>query len=122
MPPAINRPCRRPGCPRVTIMANGFCDACQDYARQQEAARMAKKKVDSFYAKGQWPKTRKWYLGQHPMCEVCGQKKATEVDHIMELADGGDRHSVGNLQALCHRCHMRKTAAVKRRRNSSRLS
>ena len=79
---------------------------------------MRNKKVDAFYVKGQWAKTRKWYIGQHPMCEMCGQEKATEVDHIVEIADGGDRHSAGNLQALCHRCHMRKTATIRRRRVS----
>jgi 5-methylcytosine-specific restriction protein A len=37
------------------------------------------------------------------------------VDHIVPLRAGGARLEVGNLQALCNRCHNRKTAGDTRK-------
>jgi hypothetical protein len=48
-------------------------------------------------------------------CLRCGDK-ATEVDHIIELANGGT-DDVDNLQPLCSACHKAKTAQF----NSQRL-
>jgi 5-methylcytosine-specific restriction endonuclease McrA len=39
---------------------------------------------------------------------VCGAR-ATDVDHIVALALGGDRWARGNLQALCSEHHKTKT-------------
>lgn len=38
------------------------------------------------------------------------------IDHIVELADGGNNET-NNLQALCHSCHAFKTFASMQRRN-----
>ena len=47
-------------------------------------------------------------------CEEClknGQrKKATMVDHIVPIKQGGDKFSFSNLQSLCWTCHSRKSA------------
>ena len=40
-------------------------------------------------------------------CRTCGDP-ATEVDHIINLAQGGT-HDPVNLQALCTPCHRAKT-------------
>ena len=50
-------------------------------------------------------------------CNYCGDT-ANEVDHILELAEGGD-NDISNLQVLCTNCHKIKTAAYnsKRKRN-----
>lgn len=40
-------------------------------------------------------------------CRTCGDT-ATEVDHIINLAQGGT-HDPVNLQALCTPCHRAKT-------------
>ena len=37
-------------------------------------------------------------------------RPATEVDHILPLADGGT-DDLGNLQAINRECHARKTVA-----------
>jgi 5-methylcytosine-specific restriction protein A len=44
----------------------------------------------------------------------CGAT-ATEVDHIIELADGGTDHP-SNLRAACHPHHAAKTTAERHRR------
>ena len=116
MPPRPKSPCRRPGCPQITDTANGYCALCQDYADEQQRLRESRKQASTFYTRGQWPKVRAWYIGQHPVCEACRRARATEVDHIKEIRDGGARYAVSNLQALCHRCHMAKTAIERRRR------
>lgn len=48
-------------------------------------------------------------------CVMCGDK-ATEIDHIIEVASGGT-DDVENLQPLCHSCHKTKTS----RFNSERM-
>ena len=50
------------------------------------------------------------------VCVKCGDK-ATEVDHVIELANGGT-DELDNLQPLCKECHKVKTAEF----NSKRLS
>ena len=38
-----------------------------------------------------------------------------EIDHVIPLHRGGDPWDEGNLQALCRRSHVAKTAAENRR-------
>jgi len=58
-----------------------------------------------------WRKARLNYLAKHPVCVSCGYG-ATVVDHI--VPHRGDKQlfwDVSNWQALCERCHNRKTAS-----------
>lgn len=120
MPDRPLAPCRRPGCGAVTRNPGGYCDAHLEYAEARKREREARKETLPFYISGRWRRLRDWYIGRHPLCESCGRARATEVDHIVEIKDGGAAMSTSNLQALCHRCHMRKTAAESRRRRSSK--
>ena len=61
-----------------------------------------------------WQKARKKYLEAHPLCVECMKEgryvRATDVDHIKPHR--GDRSLFwdrSNWQALCKRCHDRKT-------------
>lgn len=45
-------------------------------------------------------------------CQLCG-KPGHEVDHIVELTDGGSFHEWINLRCLCYTCHKAKTAFMK---------
>jgi 5-methylcytosine-specific restriction protein A len=63
-----------------------------------------------------WEKLRQFVLYRDPVCQVCGLRPSTEVDHIIP----GDNHSPANLQGICaDPCHKEKTAreaAAARRR------
>lgn len=41
-------------------------------------------------------------------CAVCGSQGPVDIDHVIPLAKGG-RHSIGNLQPLCHSCNCSKS-------------
>jgi len=50
---------------------------------------------------------------------VCG-RHAHEVDHIVELADGGSFHEWSNLRSTCDICHKKKTAAMRTARAAAK--
>jgi 5-methylcytosine-specific restriction endonuclease McrA len=50
-------------------------------------------------------------------CMYCGAR-ATEVDHIQELALGGT-NTIDNLQPLCKPCHLHKTVSFNTVRTKS---
>ena len=57
-----------------------------------------------------WRALRLEILRQRETCEALGcEERAAEVDHIVPLTAGG-KTKWSNLQALCPRCHRRKTA------------
>jgi 5-methylcytosine-specific restriction endonuclease McrA len=43
-------------------------------------------------------------------------KPGYEVDHIVEMADGGSFHEWLNLRTLCEGCHLAKTNAMRAKR------
>jgi len=48
-------------------------------------------------------------------CRACGRicsgYREAHADHILPIADGGDRYDLANGQCLCVSCHSRKTRA-----------
>lgn len=117
-------PCKRPACSAITRNKNRYCDACQDYAKEQKA-RQQKKKTEAFYGKSIWKKVRGRYARQHPLCEDCEAKGLTVpmycVDHIVEIKDGGAKLDQSNLRSLCRRCHAAKTEKAGKRRGEGTL-
>lgn len=60
-----------------------------------------------------WQKASKGYLRNHPICVQCGEP-ATVVDHIEpHRQDWSKFWNSDNWQALCVRCHNRKSATEK---------
>lgn len=57
-------------------------------------------------------------LKANPLCAMCGQRAAAEVDHIKPIYKGGsdDPYSDANRQGLCLECHAAKTARDMNRR------
>lgn len=55
-------------------------------------------------------------------CQILGPRcslVATEVDHIIPLADGGAAYDPKNLRAACKRCNGRLAAEMTQRRRST---
>lgn len=51
---------------------------------------------------------RRRILRRHPICQQCGRRASTAVDHIIARAHGGTNDE-SNAQALCGPCHDAKT-------------
>jgi 5-methylcytosine-specific restriction protein A len=55
-------------------------------------------------------KLRTAKLATDPICQRSGcRHPATQVDHVIPLAEGGARYDWGNLQSLCAHHHAQKT-------------
>lgn len=66
-----------------------------------------------------WARRRARILARDPVCRICGLRPATEVDHVISRAAGGDE-SPGNLRGVCRPCHARRTqrqSVAARKRN-----
>ena len=48
-------------------------------------------------------------LHRDPICVICNHAAATDCDHIVPKADGG-QDRMENLQGICWDCHSSKTA------------
>jgi 5-methylcytosine-specific restriction endonuclease McrA len=61
----------------------------------------------ALYTGQEWRVRRAEHLAANPTCVICG-RKATHVDHVVNLASGGSFD--GPLQSMCTPCHSVKTA------------
>ncbi|MGJ3210101.1 HNH endonuclease signature motif containing protein [Lactobacillus gasseri] len=112
MPYSPKKPCRYPGCPRLTH--NTYCDVHAKQVSSHYNCYQRPKRSRPRYHRG-WPRIRQRYLLHHPFCEMCLSQgrytKATEVHHVLPLEHGGNNDSK-NLMALCKPCHSRITAQM----------
>jgi 5-methylcytosine-specific restriction protein A len=67
-----------------------------------------------------WQRVRAERLRVEPSCRPCRAEgkttPASEVDHIVSIADGGALLDINNTQSLCHDHHADKSAADRARR------
>jgi 5-methylcytosine-specific restriction enzyme A len=102
------RLCTEPRCPQVATVRG----LCPDHTRQRTADRNGRRRESrKVYNSKRWRILRRRVLYDHPICQHCDSVLATEVDHIKPIEQGGDAWALANLQALCARCHGRKTKA-----------
>ncbi len=67
----------------------------------------------SIYRTAEWRTLRAKILAARPVCQSPGcSAPSSHIDHIVPMRSGGAAFSPANLQALCQRCHNRKTAMV----------
>ena len=104
MPHSPPKPCRQPGCPNLTHESY-----CPTHAPLHKRATASERGYGS-----KWQRRRRAYLRVHPLCAECQRAGritvATVVDHINPHR--GDERLMwdeANWQALCKRCHDRKT-------------
>jgi 5-methylcytosine-specific restriction enzyme A len=84
--------------------------------RTASLVRTSKKTVERGYD-ATWKKLRALFIAENPICKHCDERNiitvATDVDHIIDIVKRPDlRLEWTNLQALCKRCHGRKTRAA----------
>jgi len=108
MPRKPNIPCKHPGCSKLVSSGKKYCED-HEALHKLNIRTTNEKGYD-----GRWKKARKIYLKSNPLCVRClaegKYKKATVVDHI--VPHRGDKRlfwNKSNWQALCKKCHDRKT-------------
>ena len=58
-----------------------------------------------------WARISRMKRQEYPVCQVCNDAAATEVDHIIPFNGLNDplRTQWTNLQSICRQCHNKKT-------------
>ena len=101
--------CNHKGCTQPAPHGQGRCETHRLAQRKDQDQHRPSARQRGYDQR--WERTRKAYPANHPRCCVCNQP-ATDVDHIDGAGPLSPRgHDWSNLQALCHPCHSRKTAA-----------
>lgn len=77
------------------------------HEREITRARLDKIKHNPFYSTQRWQKLRDWFIARNPLCAECGAVGEC-VDHIIQIAAGGEALAESNLQTLCDYCHNKK--------------
>jgi hypothetical protein len=84
--------------------------ADSDKRRSTDKGRLDRKALYNSFA---WKRLRAYLFTQDPFCVMCRAQGITKawahLDHIIDLADGGEPLDVANLQGLCHSHHSTKT-------------
>ncbi len=106
MPMKPKKPCKHPGCPKLTEV-----NYCERHQRLHSNDRLSAN--DRGYD-SRWRKARLNFLKAHPLCVRCQNDgklvKATVVDHIIPHRGNKELFwDTDNWQALCKGCHDRKT-------------
>lgn len=111
MPRKPKRPCSYPGCPK--LVDGQYCEEHKKLVDKQYNEYGRDNFTKNFYKTPEWLHARKQQLNQHPFCAEClkaGKRtRATMVDHIVPIKQGGERFAPSNLQSLCWSCHSRKS-------------
>ena len=105
MPMKPKKPCRHPGCPKLT---DGLY--CEEHEALHRGDRASSSKRG--YNR-QWQKARARYLKAHPLCVQCLKEghavTATVVDHIRpHRGDPVLFWDEKNWQSLCKPCHEKR--------------
>ncbi|MDE4302862.1 HNH endonuclease signature motif containing protein [Phaeobacter gallaeciensis] len=114
--------CAASGCEEFALPGLPHCEKHEAVRQARLKERRAKAQTSEaaivgrrLYASAKWKAAAKAFLRRHPLCRDCAElgaiEPATDVDHIKPHK--GDRRVFwdrSNWQALCHRCHSRKTA------------
>jgi len=108
MPYKPKKPCKYPGCSKLTD--GKYCAEHAHLMYQRYNRQERDPEINARYQNDEWRSIRETYIISYPFCEICKKHgklvRAEEVHHIVPLAEGGS-NAVSNLISLCHRCHAR---------------
>lgn len=109
MPYKPAKPCSYPGCSKLTY--ERYCPEHKKLMNAQCYTRFRDRGVSEFFHSSE--RKRQNHLIEHPFCVECWKKgkptKASVVDHIIPIKQGGTLLEDSNLQALCASCHRAKS-------------
>ena len=109
MPSAIPMPCRHVGCPRMQIPGTGYCEGHQRKPWSNRDTAVVRPERAAVYSTARWKKIRALVIRAHPTCQLCKRNPSRDADHIVPIDDCPDPYDMDNLQALCPKCHARKS-------------
>lgn len=91
-------------CKRLT--RNGSrCEPCQQArTRARDRARPARPSATQRGYNAEYQKNRKILLSEKKFCEICRERIADSVDHIVPLSFGGT-NNLSNLRPTCLTCN-----------------
>lgn len=103
--------------------ADGWhCRYCKILLTGRKTAWCSRQCLKEVLLRVEWRYIRRCILNRDKRrCVLCGNR-ASEVDHIIEMADGGSFHEWSNLRSLCHACHKAKTMVMRTARAAARKS
>lgn len=79
---------------------------CTEHVRTTNRVTHARK---HFYNSKRWQILRRRVLFEQPICAICDETLAVDVDHIVAIEAGGDPWARANCQGICVSCHSSKT-------------
>lgn len=97
------------------------CPRCKQFSNKEYDKTNRNKESKKIYNSGRWQEARmKAMVRDNFLCVHCKAEgkdtKGDEVDHIIELSDGGSAYDIDNLQYLCKFHHKTKTESEKQKR------
>jgi 5-methylcytosine-specific restriction protein A len=96
--------CSMPGCGAVLDEPGRCPEHRTDGWSRFRASEHGRARARGYGAR--WRRVRDARLTQHPMCEYCGQAKATQVHHVgHELPTDPSFYDIERLRAVCAPCH-----------------
>lgn len=108
MPYKAMHPCGHPGCPEIVPSGEKYCKKHSPLHKGEDVR--PGRKNGNLYGTAKWQKMRRVVLTTHPICQICGKATADVVDHIKpHRSDPELFWDSRNLQALCKKCHDRKS-------------
>ena len=108
MPYKPKKPCKYPGCSKLT--EGSYCTEHAHIMYQRYNRNRRDPEINERYNNEEWRRIRESFIITYPFCQICKKYgklvPAAEVHHIKPLAEGGT-NDFANLISLCHRCHAR---------------
>jgi len=123
MPSKPKIPCSYKGC--AALIESGVGGKCEKHKRVENKRYNSSRtdaEINKQYKTSRWLRIRKYVLQRDlGLCQICKDAPAREIDHKIEVKDGGDFWDMDNLQALCHKCHSIKTYEEREKREQDDL-